>query len=77
MFPKVAWRSKTLWYNVLTIVVFIATMFFGYQQNNELVDTLQKVFTNPLVIALINAGLRMVTKQSVSLTDTSLQLPPQ
>lgn len=72
MTPKVWYTSKTLWYNVLTVIVFVATMFFGYQQNAALIGQLQVILTNPFVITLVNMALRLVTKQPLTLSVPQL-----
>jgi len=59
--------SKTLWFNFLTGIVFIATFFFGYQPDDSVTHTIENVITNPLFIITVNGFLRLITKKEVTL----------
>lgn len=65
-------KSKTLWFNVLTGVVFLATYFFGYQPNDVVTHNLDAIVTSPLFIMAVNIGLRLITNKSLSLTPPEL-----
>jgi hypothetical protein len=69
---KTFWKSKTLWFNVLTALVFVATYFFGYQPSDATTHTLTEVVTNPLFITAINFGLRFITKAPLSTAPAQL-----
>ncbi len=72
--PTKQWyKSKSLWFNALTALVFAATYFFGYQPNDVVTHNLDAVVTNPLFIVAINFVLRLVTKTAI--TTTAPQLP--
>lgn len=63
METKKWYKSKTVLFNALTILVVVATVF-GYTPNQELAENV----TNILVALspIINIGLRMVTKTPIS-----------
>ena len=73
--------SKTLWFNILTGLVFLATAFFGYQPNDVVTHNLTAVVENPLFIVVVNFVLRLITKKAVSLSapqfPTIDTAPPQ
>jgi ABC-type uncharacterized transport system permease subunit len=59
---KSIFKSKTAWFNVLTIVITVATMY-GFTPNQELTD---KVAALMVVLSpVINLILRFVTKKPV------------
>lgn len=62
MNKKPWFKSKTVWFNVLTIVVTVATIF-GYQPNEEIQVALQ---TSLIALApLVNLALRFLTKEPI------------
>lgn len=58
------YQSKTIWFNLITILVVVAT-FFGYTPNQELADdiTLFLITMSPA----INFALRLITNKGVSM----------
>ena len=57
-------KSKTVWFNVLTVLIAIAT-FFGYTPNQELAEK-----TTSLLLVLspaVNLLLRLITSQGLYL----------
>jgi hypothetical protein len=67
---KSIFKSKTLWYNALTIFVFVATAFLGYTPNDVLTYNLTEIVQNPLFIGLVNTFLRLITTKPVTLFPT-------
>lgn len=63
---KSIFKSKTFYFNVLTIVVFVATTYFGYQPNDVLTHNLMSIVTNPFFIGGVNLVLRYFTKKAVA-----------
>lgn len=61
---KPFYRSKTFWFNMVTIMVTVAS-FMGYVPNQELAEqvTVGLVSISPL----INLGLRFITKSEITL----------
>lgn len=62
MQTKSWYKSKTVWFNLLTVIVVVAT-FFGYTPNDELGGQVSM-----LLIAfspLINIILRLFTKKAI------------
>lgn len=68
METKPIYQSKTFWFNVLAVIVLVASKFgfseFHLDQNTA--DTVLTILSG--VLAVGNVGLRAVTKQPVSLT---------
>lgn len=62
MLPKKWYLSKTLWFNVLALVVAVAANF-GY--TGEL--PLEWGVFVPVIVVIINLILRLVTKQPLTL----------
>lgn len=62
--PKSIFKSKTVWFNALTVLVIVAT-FFGYTPNTELAETVTGLLV--ALTPIVNIVLRMVTKQPVTL----------
>ncbi len=62
-------KSKTLWFNILTGVVFVAS-YFGYQPNDVLMHNLQAIVTSPLFITSVNFVLRLFTKKALTMEPT-------
>lgn len=57
-------KSKTVWFNILTGLVVVAT-FFGYVPNESVSSTVSGAL---LALApLVNIGIRFVTKTAVTL----------
>ena len=70
MDPKPFWQSKIFWFNLLLLVVAVANKFgFGdyvpTPAHQMLIDS-----SAVILAALINIGLRFVTSQGVTFTDT-------
>ena len=61
------YKSKQVWFNVLTAVVAAATILFGYQPNTVITENVTSVLTNPLFIAGVNFLLRLITTKTVTL----------
>ena len=65
---KPIYQSKTFWFNVLAVAVLVASQFgfseFSLDQNT--IDTVLKILAG--VTAVGNVGLRLVTKEPVSVT---------
>lgn len=60
--PKSLFKSKTVWFNLLTILIALAT-YAGYTPNQELA---QNVATGLIMVSpVINILLRWVTKQPI------------
>lgn len=55
---KAFWKSKTFWLNVVAILVEVLRVYGD-------VESLPKL--DPAVLALLNLGVRAVTKQGVAL----------
>ncbi|PLX49134.1 MAG: hypothetical protein C0613_08405 [Desulfobulbaceae bacterium] len=51
------WTSKTFWTNILAIVAIVAQAQFGWVISPE---------TNGYILAAVNTGLRLVTKEEIS-----------
>jgi hypothetical protein len=68
MTPKPWYRSKTIWFNALTIVVAGATMF-GYAPDEDLLETV----TGTLIALspVVNLVLRFVTKRPVEIAPST------
>lgn len=66
---KKPWLSRTIVFNTLTVLVFLAGLF-GYQPNDVLMHNLTTIMTNPMFVAAVNFGLRLVTKKPLALTTT-------
>ncbi len=66
---KAFYKSKTLWFNVLSVVTLIASYFgFGdFTLDEETKNTVMTILGG--VIAAGNAGLRFTTKQAVGTED--------
>lgn len=62
MDTKIAWTSKTLWFNVLALICAVAVAF-GYQ--GELPEEWKTWVT--VIVTIINIILRFITKQPVAL----------
>ena len=65
---KPIYQSKTFWFNVLAIVTLIATQFgfADFALDQDTVDTVLRILAG--VTAAGNVGLRLVTKEPVSVT---------
>lgn len=80
--PTKSWyKSKTIWFNVLTVFVFLAGLV-GYQPNDVLTHNLVAIVSSPLFIAAGNFILRTITKKPLVLSPTDNgvtidSLPPQ
>ena len=62
MKPKPFYRSKTLWFNALTVLIFAAKLF-GYTEDQELSSQLSSLW---IVLApFVNIALRLVTKKPI------------
>lgn len=61
---KKIYASKTFWFNSVTILVVIATMF-GYTPNQELAESTSTILMS--VSPIINLILRFYTDKKVSL----------
>jgi len=61
---KPIYRSKTFWFNVLALIVTVAGAF-GFS-DFQLTPDYQQLAVG--IIAIINLGLRFVTKQGITLT---------
>lgn len=62
MNTKPWYRSKTVWWNVITIIVTVAAIF-GYQPNEEIATA---VTTTVVALSpLVNLILRFVTKEAI------------
>jgi len=57
LFKKKWWKSKTVWFNVISLLVVIATELMG----TDIIDT--KVLT--IIIAFGNGVLRTITKDPI------------
>jgi hypothetical protein len=73
--PKDFYKSKTLWFNVITGIVFLATYFFGYQPNDVITHNLNAVVTSPLFIVGVNFVLRLVTTKPIALPPPTPLIP--
>lgn len=65
---KPIYRSKTFWFNVIAVVVLVASQF-GYSEfslDQDTVDLVLKILAG--VTAVGNVGLRLTTKEPVSVT---------
>ena len=63
METKKWYKSKTVLFNALTILVVVATVF-GYTPNQELAENATNILV--ALAPIINIGLRMVTKTPIS-----------
>lgn len=72
MTPKPWYRSKTIWFNALTILIAVATVF-GFTINQELFEQA----TNVLIILspIVNLLLRFKTKKPVTLAEPTTTEP--
>lgn len=61
---KSALKSKTIIFNVLTVLIVIAT-FMGYTPNQELAELVSQILIG--LAPLINIVLRFVTKEPISI----------
>ena len=61
---KQFYKSKTIWFNAITILVVVAT-FFGYTPNAELAETATGILV--ALSPVINVLLRLVTNKGVIL----------
>lgn len=62
MMKKRALHSKTIWFNVLTVVLVIAS-FFGFQENQELADQTRIILVS--LAPVVNILLRFITKTAI------------
>lgn len=62
---KSFFKSKTFWFNVVTIIVTIASVF-GYAPNEQLAEETANIML--LINPLVNVVLRFYTKKEVTLT---------
>jgi len=63
---KAFWKSKTIWFNFLTIVMVLATAI-GYKPNAELAESV-----GALLVALspfVNFFLRVTTEKKLGVKD--------
>ena len=63
MTPKPFWKSKTVWFNGLTILIAVATIF-GFTINQELFAEVTGVLV--ALSPIVNLILRFFTKQPVT-----------
>lgn len=56
-------KSKTVWFNILTGVIVLATMF-GYTQDNQVAQQYEGIFI--ALAPLVNIALRFITKTGVT-----------
>lgn len=58
------YQSKTIWFNLLTIVIWLAARF-GYQPNDVVIKNLDDILANPFFIAALNVALRWLTTKGI------------
>lgn len=61
--PKPWYRSKTVWFNVLTGVVAVAA-YFGYVEDPETTARVEQVL--PVIVTVVNLILRFSTKRPLA-----------
>lgn len=61
---KKIYQSKTVWFNVVTLIVVFAT-FFGYTPNQDLAEQATTILI--ALSPLINLVLRFVTDKAIAL----------
>jgi hypothetical protein len=57
---KEFWKSRTLWFNVLAVIVFVASQF-GFADFQPDADLLA------IIAAIVNLLLRLLTRQPLAL----------
>lgn len=62
------YKSKTLWFNVLTVILAVA-YHFGYQPNDVVIANVGAVFANPFFIGAVNLVLRWLTNKGIVFTQ--------
>lgn len=58
------YQSRTVWYNLLTVIVVSAT-FLGYTPNQDLADTVSSLLV--AISPIVNIVLRLVTQSGIAL----------
>lgn len=66
---KVWWRSKVIWFNLLSVVTAGMTVAETLDLQSQLPDWASILFL--VVVAMVNAGLRLVTTRALTLTDST------
>jgi len=64
------YTSKTIWFNALTVITVVATMF-GYMPDQETAETTSNVLL--AISPIINLALRMITDKGLSLPTANLK----
>jgi|GEM_PF-903747 len=62
------YKSKTLWFNVLTVIVAVVA-HFGYQPNDVVTANVEAIFANPFFIGAVNLVLRWLTNKGIVFTQ--------
>ena len=63
MTTKPFWRSKTVWFNVLTVILVIAS-FFGFSPDPDTEKQTREFLL--ITIPLVNLLLRFITEKKIS-----------
>ncbi len=62
------WQSKTLWFNLLSVVAAGMAVAESLDLQSQMPPWAGAVFL--IVVAMVNAGLRLVTTRAITLTDS-------